>query len=608
VDTTTNPGTCTTTSQIAAGDSCTINVQFAPTTLGQLTEALIVNSDASNTNVNLTATALMGDSVATLAPAVTLSPNLAFGGQVYFTTSPAQAVTLSNTGSGTLTGITPTITGTNPTSFALTTGANECGTSLAAGSTCNFYVTFSPKGTGNLTATLSVADNASPSPQTVSLTGSYVYFYSNVGTTLAPQLVTVYITTAGTLRQIDMMTNGAGNIDFNFAAGGTCTEGTAYTIGETCSVNVSFLPYFPGARNGAVGVLDASGNVLGVTYLPGTGAGAQIAFPPAAPVSLTGTIAGLQTVALDGQEDIFYVDGSDNLIKLTWNGTSYGTAVTIVNLSTQLGTQYADALAIDPAGNIFVGAYSDLVVEVPWAGGAAYGTPVVLTPTGVSSVYQIAVDNVGNLYFTDPIHDHVLEMTRTSSGFNSPATLPFPSGGAFIPWGVAVDGSNDVFSFGTDSSSGASEVLELPWTSSGYGTMVTIPVPGNAGPLGLAVDGDGDLYVSGLVTSSSGSIMWIPYGGNGYGYGTPATLGPLSHDYLQLAVDGAGNVFAVNQPTVTAGGRHDRRVGRDDRAQPDLRQHRRGRNQLRQPEDRAHHQHRQWRPDHRRRQLSGQFP
>jgi hypothetical protein len=71
-----------------------------------------------------------------------------------------------------LNNIVPTITGTNPSDFALSTGANACGATLAAGSSCSIYVTFTPASAVSFTATLSVADSASSSPQTSTLTGT----------------------------------------------------------------------------------------------------------------------------------------------------------------------------------------------------------------------------------------------------------------------------------------------------------------------------------------------------------------------------------------------------------------------------------------------------
>jgi len=88
------------------------------------------------------------------------------------------AATLSNTGNGALNNIVPTITGADPSDFALSTGANACGSTLAAGSSCSIYVTFTPAAATSYSATLSVADSATGSPQTSSLTGT--------GTSAAP--------------------------------------------------------------------------------------------------------------------------------------------------------------------------------------------------------------------------------------------------------------------------------------------------------------------------------------------------------------------------------------------------------------------------------------
>jgi N-acetylneuraminic acid mutarotase len=107
------------------------------------------------------------------APIASLTPNpVAFPNQELKTTSAAATVTLSNTGTAALTGIVISLKGTNPSDFATTTGADACGTSLAAGSSCDIYVTFTPAAAASYAATLSVADNASGSPQTAALTGT----------------------------------------------------------------------------------------------------------------------------------------------------------------------------------------------------------------------------------------------------------------------------------------------------------------------------------------------------------------------------------------------------------------------------------------------------
>ena len=148
---------------VNAGASCTINVIFRPTANGSRTASLRVADNATG-SPHLVPLSGTGTS-----PAVSLSPNsLAFPIQMRNTTSPPRTVTLSNTGTAALTITSITITGTSASSFAQT---NNCPSSLNASATCTISVTFRPTATGSRTASLRVADNATGSPHSVSLSG-----------------------------------------------------------------------------------------------------------------------------------------------------------------------------------------------------------------------------------------------------------------------------------------------------------------------------------------------------------------------------------------------------------------------------------------------------
>ncbi|MGD0631821.1 MAG: choice-of-anchor D domain-containing protein [Terracidiphilus sp.] len=153
-------------STLAAGSSCSIYVAFTPASAASFTATLSVADSASGSPQTAT---LTGTGT---APVASLSSPLAFPNTLSGTTSSALAATLSNTGTAALNNIVASIAGTNPGDFALTTGANACGATLTAGSSCSIYVTFTPASAASFTATLSVADSASSSPQTATLTGS----------------------------------------------------------------------------------------------------------------------------------------------------------------------------------------------------------------------------------------------------------------------------------------------------------------------------------------------------------------------------------------------------------------------------------------------------
>ena len=91
-------------------------------------------------------------------------------------TSASLPVTLTNSGSAPLTITSIGFAGTNASEF---TQNNNCGTALAAGASCTISVTFTPTangGSGSATASLSVADNAAGSPQTVPITATVQNF------------------------------------------------------------------------------------------------------------------------------------------------------------------------------------------------------------------------------------------------------------------------------------------------------------------------------------------------------------------------------------------------------------------------------------------------
>jgi len=152
----------------AGGSSCTINVTFSPTATGALTGQVTIDDNAQGSPHIIQ---LSGNGV-TPAPAVNLSPGtLTFADQTVGTTSAPQTMTLTNSGSAILNVTSIQTTG----NFAET---NNCPSSLAVGASCAINVTFSPQGSGSLTGTIVITDDASNSPQTYNLNGTGIAEFS----------------------------------------------------------------------------------------------------------------------------------------------------------------------------------------------------------------------------------------------------------------------------------------------------------------------------------------------------------------------------------------------------------------------------------------------
>jgi hypothetical protein len=350
-----------------------------------------------------------------------------------------------------------------------------------------------------------------------SLTGTYDSFDSNVGTALAAQPVSVYISTAGTAGTINVLTQGAPNLDFTMAPGGSCAVGTDYPLGVICTVDVIFNPKYPGARLGAIVLEDASNNILGTALLPGTGYGPQAVFNPGK--KQAGILAPINTygatgVAVDGGGNVYFTTSNSNGVYETpWNGASYGTPVA-------LGSGWSEpvGVAVDGAGNVFVGDYAnERLVEIPWTG-TAYGTQVVVPTTGITiQPKQVAVDGFGNVYFANYAGSTVVEMPRTATGFGAPVTLSFT--GLNSPNGVAV-----------------------------VGTPVTVAT-GLPRPVGLAIDAAGDIYIAtqeaGFVSNPlNWSVLEMTLQGSTYG--SPLSLFTSLGAPQDVAIDGIGNLYEAD--------------------------------------------------------------
>jgi len=193
-------------------------------------------------------------------PTATLSPiSLIFSTQAIGTTSAAKTVTLKNTGTATLTITSISIIGTNAADFSQ---ATICGTSLAAGASCKISVKFKPTASGTRTAALSIRDNASGSPQKVTLSGigttaklsptSLNFGSVGLGTTSLPKTVNLKNVGTTTLTITGIAITGTNAADF--AQTHTC--GSSLAAGANCSISIRFTPAVLGTRTAALSITD----------------------------------------------------------------------------------------------------------------------------------------------------------------------------------------------------------------------------------------------------------------------------------------------------------------------------------------------------------------
>ena len=157
---------------LAAGASCFINVTFTPTATGSRSASVAITDNASGSPQSV---ALSGSGTTASASVVSLRPtSLSFENQQVNTTSAVRTVTLTNSGNAALTIESISRSGPNRGDFAQSNTCPSSSSTLAAGASCTINVTFTPTATGSRSANVTITDNASGSPQSVALSGTGV--------------------------------------------------------------------------------------------------------------------------------------------------------------------------------------------------------------------------------------------------------------------------------------------------------------------------------------------------------------------------------------------------------------------------------------------------
>jgi pimeloyl-ACP methyl ester carboxylesterase len=155
---------------LAPSATCSVSVTFTPSLASSETTTLTLTDNAANSpqTVSLTGNGIVPPPN---TPVVSLSTFvLTFPDQTVSTISAGQTLTLTNTGTGSLTigGITPN------GDFAVAGSDTTCSSAVpvaANGGTCFISVAFSPTTTGPRTGSIDITDNAADSPQSILLSG-----------------------------------------------------------------------------------------------------------------------------------------------------------------------------------------------------------------------------------------------------------------------------------------------------------------------------------------------------------------------------------------------------------------------------------------------------
>jgi Divergent InlB B-repeat domain/Abnormal spindle-like microcephaly-assoc'd, ASPM-SPD-2-Hydin len=265
-------------SPLAAGQSCTINVNFHPSVARAVPGALTVSTDASPGTQPV---ALTGSGSGPATANVNLSPaNLAFGNHEAGTVSTGKSVTLTNTGSSSL----------SIQSIGTSGGyqsTNNCGTLISPGGTCTITVTFRPSAdfaNVDYPGAITIIDSDSSSPQIVGLSGT-----GTQPVTSSPRAIafgTFDPNSAPTTQSLTLTNVHNAAEDISIASSGQFDLGTnncpkTLASGGHCTANVGFPSASqPGPQIGALTITPSTTGFLSPTVVSLSACATQVAVSP----------------------------------------------------------------------------------------------------------------------------------------------------------------------------------------------------------------------------------------------------------------------------------------------------------------------------------------
>ncbi len=279
---------------LGPGQTCQFGVAFLPQTAGDRAANIAIPSNVgARANVQL-----RGVGIQQQVPAITVNPmGLEFGTAPQGSTSPPQAITITNRGNGVLRLGPIGIRGTHPNDF-FATGIDFEGCTnrvLSPNENCTFRIFFGPTGAGDRAAQLTIPSNDPQGQVTVNLrgVGGSPASPGIVANPVAIDFGTQPLNTS-TTRILTLSNNGTANlqindisisntsdygIDLNPPDAAKSCVGSPLTPGAACTMGVTFRPVVEGDRRTRILILSNAGDGTTNVDVTGFGAAAQT-LPP----------------------------------------------------------------------------------------------------------------------------------------------------------------------------------------------------------------------------------------------------------------------------------------------------------------------------------------
>src|SRR5271168_3335599 len=521
---------------IAAGQSSTVQIQFAPTSEGAITGNLAIVSNASNSPlaISLAATGTQ--------TGLTISPSALSFGDVVVGQSGTQSVKLTNSGNSNLTINLATVAGTG---FGIS--GLSLPTTLAGGQSLSFIAQFAPPATGAATGSITFTDNAPGSPQTLTMVGSGLAANSNL--TPNPGSVAFGNVVVGSNSQQTITLTNSANTSTTISA--ASSSGTGFTVtgivtpmtlaaNQSASFTVQFAPTTTGSATGSILITSTANDPTVAIPLSGTGVQGNLTSNPAS-INFGSLLVGASgsvnvTLTNSGTASVAISQGSSSGTGYSITGLSSPSTLT-AGQSTSFTAKFSPTAAGNATGSISIVSNapgSPLVIALSGSGTASQ-PQLTISPASVA-FGSVSVGSSGSQTVT-LINAGNATLTVTQA---SPSGTGFSMSGASMPMTINA-GSSASFSaiFAPTTTGAASGSISIVSNAPGSPAAIALSGTGIQGQLGanpasvnfgsVAVGSTGSQTIT-LTNSGSASVTISAATASGTGLSisglsTPQTLG-----------------------------------------------------------------------------------
>jgi hypothetical protein len=501
------------------------------------------------------------------------------------TASASQAITVTATTAGTVSGVEVLAGGQTGLDFTVGTGASTCtGANLAVNDQCTEYVTFTPTAPGMRLGAVVLTGTVGGSPAVLGTA-----YLSGTGT--GPLGVFVpgnWISFAGSGAYLGSVGDGKSAIvgELYLPSGVAVDGGGNLYIADSLHNRIRM-----------VCATTTSSAIVGVTC-PGakiilTIAGSGVAGNPSNGPAGTATLDDPGDVAVDGAGNVFIADTGNNVVREVVAATGQivtvaGGASTVCGAASdtvgdgcsplQATLNQPEGVTIDVQGNIFIADTANqrirevslstgLITTVAGTGytvsdgsGAYNGDNITAITARLSNPYAVAFDAAGNMFIPDSGNSRV-RLVQAVGGNITPASIittfagtggegfagdggPATAAGVWAPSGVAVDAAGNVYIADRQNKA----IRKVSVTTGDISTLVrngvghytandlfgTITL---SGPIGIALDTSGNLYVT---DSLNMVVRQLQSNYVGLDYTTAVRQGSLSTP-MPVTIENIGN-------------------------------------------------------------------